>query len=377
MATIGKDLDYACELLMEGEVIGLPTETVYGLAGDATREIAIERIYAVKKRPATNPLIVHVAGSDHLAGIVSSIPENALKLMDRFWPGPLTFLLPKAPTVHHAITAGQPRVAVRMPAHPLALELLRNLPFPLAAPSANPYGYISPTTVQHVNDQLGSRIKYILDGGPSSKGIESTIIGFDDTMPIIYRKGVITDLDIQAIIGKVKYFESKGIKGELLNEEIKGNNLQIFIDSEEKVTSHITSGMSLSHYAPKTPLYLLPDLGHKDVIQNSVNFNVLMEQMQIYETLESQLKYKIKEKTARIGIISLKHLYFSQNICENLPIFQIELSPVGDLKEAASNLYGALHQLDQLELDVIFAECMPEEGIGSAINDRLGRAAVR
>jgi L-threonylcarbamoyladenylate synthase len=121
----------------------------------------------------------------------------------------------------------------------------------------------------------------------------------------------------------------------------------------------------------------LPDLGHKDVIQNSVNFNVLMEQMQIYETLESQLKYKIKEKTARIGIISLKHLYFSQNICENLPICQIQLSPVGDLKEAASNLYGALHQLDQMELDVIFAECMPEKGIGSAINDRLGRAAVR
>lgn len=235
MAVIGKSLETACELLSSGEVVAIPTETVYGLAGNGLNIGAVNKIYSVKNRPRNNPLILHVSGIDSLQYYVKNIPEAALKLAEKFWPGPLTLLLPKAAHVIGEVTAGLPNLAIRVPAHPLTLDLLNMLSFPLAAPSANPYGYISPTNAAHVNSQLGEKIKYILDGGPCIRGIESTIIGFEYNIPVIYRMGAVTPDDIKKITGHVKLYQSQANKP-------------------------VTSGMSLSHYSPKTSVYLTKNI---------------------------------------------------------------------------------------------------------------------
>lgn len=317
MAVIGKNLETVCELLSSGEVVGIPTETVYGLAGNALNSGAVNKIYSVKNRPKNNPLIVHIAGIDYLQAYVEYIPQVALKLSEKFWPGPLTLLLPKAAHIIGEVTAGLPNVAIRIPAHPLTLNLLNMLSFPLAAPSANPYGYISPTNAGHVNNQLGERIKYILDGGPCLRGIESTIVGFENDVPVIYRKGVITPDDIKKITGHVKLYQSEANKP-------------------------ITSGMSLSHYSPKTSVYLTKNI-------NDLN-----------DSLPSQ----------NIGLLTFKNFYSITGREK-----QVVLSRVGNLEEAATNLYEALHRLDSMQLDLIIAEYVPNEGIGTAINDRLTRAA--
>lgn len=318
MAVIGKRLDAACELLSSGEIVAIPTETVYGLAGNALNNEAVNKIYSVKNRPKNNPLIVHIAGIDYLQSYVEHISPVALKLAERFWPGPLTLLMPKAAHIIGEVTAGLPNVAIRIPAHPLTLDLLNMLSFPLAAPSANPYGYISPTNAVHVNDQLGKKIKYILDGGPCMRGIESTIVGFEDNVPVIYRKGVITPDDIKKVTGHVKLYQSEANKP-------------------------ITSGMSLSHYSPKTPVYL------------TKNINDLPDSL---------------PSSQNAGLLTFKNFY-SVTGREK----QVVLSSVGDLEEAATNLYEALHRLDSMQLDLIIAEYVPNEGIGTAINDRLTRAA--
>lgn len=317
MAVIGKNLGTVCELLSSGEVVAIPTETVYGLAGNALNSGAVDKIYAVKNRPKNNPLIVHIAGIDCLQAYAAYIPQVALKLAEKFWPGPLTLLLPKAAHITGEVTAGLPNVAIRVPAHPLTLNLLNMLPFPLAAPSANPYGYISPTNAAHVNDQLGKAIKYILDGGPCIRGIESTIVGFEDDVPVIYRKGIITPDDIKKISGDVKLYQNETNKP-------------------------ITSGMSLSHYSPKTSVYLTKNI-------NDLN-----------DSLPSQ----------NIGLLTFKNFYAITDREK-----QVVLSPAGNLEEAATNLYKALHRLDSMQLDLIIAEYVPNGGIGTAINDRLTRAA--
>jgi L-threonylcarbamoyladenylate synthase len=177
---IGKDLARAIALLQAEEVVAIPTETVYGLAGNAFSPKAVSTIFAVKNRPSFDPLIVHTNEFGRAAAFTAEIPELAYELAARFMPGPLTILLPKAAVIPDIVTAGLPAVAVRVPRHPLAQELLRRLDFPLAAPSANPFGYISPTAAEHVEQQLGGLIPYILDGGPCQVGLESTIIGFEN-----------------------------------------------------------------------------------------------------------------------------------------------------------------------------------------------------
>lgn len=317
MAIIGKSLETACELLSSGEVVAIPTETVYGLAGNALNSGAVDKIYSIKNRPRNNPLIVHIPHIDCLQYHVKNIPKAALKLADKFWPGPLTLLLPKAAHVIDEVTAGLPNVAIRIPAHSLTLNLLNMLPFPLAAPSANPYGYISPTNAAHVNNQLGEKIKYILDGGFCIRGIESTIVGFEDDVPVIYRMGVVTPGDIKKITGNVKLYQSQ-------------------------VNKPVTSGMSLSHYSPRTPVYLTKNI-------NDLN-----------NTLQSQ----------NFGLLAFKNFYSITGREK-----QVVLSRAGNLEEAAKNLYDALHRLDSMQLDLIIAEYVPDEGIGTAINDRLTRAA--
>ncbi|MEQ8303871.1 MAG: L-threonylcarbamoyladenylate synthase [Cyclobacteriaceae bacterium] len=316
MAKIGQDIDYAARLLTKGGLVAIPTETVYGLAANALDTDAVVKIFAAKNRPSFDPLIVHVDAAEKLERYVAYVPEAASKLANTFWPGPLTMLLKKRETIPDVVTSGLDTVGIRCPNHSLTQDLLAKLPFPLAAPSANPFGYISPTTAQHVNDQLGDQVEYILDGGPCRVGIESTIVGFDDTMPIIYRAGGINQADIEAIVGPV--------------EERLSNN-----------SNPLAPGQLDSHYAPKKKLRI------------------------------SSLKdIRAKSNDRNIGIL----LFKSSDIDSDTALV---LSPKGDLNEAAANLFSMLRELDQMDVDLILVEPAPDHGIGKAINDRLHRAAAK
>ena len=199
---ITKSLENAIITLRKNELIAIPTETVYGLAGNAYNETAIKKIFELKKRPFYNPLIVHIKSLAYLQEIASDIPDNALKLAKVFWPGPLTLVLKKQKHISDLITAGKNTVAVRVPSHPLTLDLLNKLDFPLVAPSANPFGSISPTHAEHVFNYFGEELNIILDGGECEKGLESTIIGFENNQTLLYRHGAISLEEIEKIIGK-------------------------------------------------------------------------------------------------------------------------------------------------------------------------------
>ncbi|MEQ9380490.1 MAG: L-threonylcarbamoyladenylate synthase [Imperialibacter sp.] len=318
MAIRGQDIRQAKALLREGELVAIPTETVYGLAGNAFNPHAVASIYEVKNRPTFNPLITHTDRLEKAAGYVQSVPPLAKKLAETFWPGPLTLLLPKATSLPDLVTAGSDLVAVRIPQHPLTLSLLQQLDFPLAAPSANPFGYISPTTAEHVSEQLGSKIAYILDGGACSVGIESTIVGVEDDTIVVYRLGGISTEDLQQVSQRVRMHEGQ---------------------RHEMPTA---PGMLKSHYAP----------ARKVIIGN------LSELILRYDP----------ERTALISF---------RNLHPQIPeAHQRVLSASGDLNEAAQQLFSALRQLDKLPVEVILAEFVPNYGLGRAINDRLTRASA-
>lgn len=307
----------AKEALDKDEIIGLPTETVYGLAGNIYCDQALEKIFLLKKRPFYNPLIVHIKNAEEVFKIAENIPEKAIQLANSFWPGPLTLILNKQSHVSPIITANKPTVAVRVPNHPVALELLRNIDYPLAAPSANPFGSISPTTSQHVQDYFGDELSIILEGGACLNGIESTIIGFEDNLPVVYRLGAISLEEIESVVGNVNV-----------------NNR-----SENKPTA---PGMISKHYSPKTRLIL-----SDNVMEDAENYNQM-----------------------RIGVISLY-----QEMNHSSVISTEILSPTKNLYEAASKLYAAMHRLDKLNLEIIIAEVFPNNSVGKSINDRLQRAA--
>ena len=319
MIKISKDSALAAEILNNNKVIGFPTETVYGLAGNIFSEQAITSIFEIKKRPRFNPLIVHIAKIDELAKIAKEIPENALKLAEQFWPGPLTLLLKKRDNVPDYITAGKDSVAVRIPNHELALEILNAVDFPLAAPSANPFGSISPTTAQHVADFFPTQVEAVFDGGACQNGIESTIVGFDGNKVIIYRLGAISIEDIENIVGKTERLT--------LDENVP-----------------IAPGMLKKHYSPKTNF----------VLSNAVEVELL------------------KHKNLKIGVLSFTKNYIS-NYIKAIEI----LSPNRDFKEASRKLYAAMHRLDKQNLDIIISEIFPDHDLGKSINDRLSRAAEK
>lgn len=317
MAIIGKDIKRALELLKNDELIGFPTETVYGLAGNALSEKAVLKIFKTKNRPSFDPLIVHTYSIKELSTFCEKIHPELLKLFETFSPGPLTVLFPKKQLIPDLVTSGLERVAVRIPKHELALELLQSLSFPLAAPSANPFGYVSPTTPQHVENQLGNKLTYILDGGNCKIGLESTIIGEEHGELIIYRLGGLKIEAIEEIVGKVK-----------VND---------FSSSNPKAP-----GMLKSHYAPKIKVSFLP----KNYDLGKINSN-------------------------KIGFIGF------DKYNSNIPIKnQILLSQKGNLEEAASNLFAALRATEELNVDLIYTEVFPDEGLGKAINDRLKRAVA-
>jgi L-threonylcarbamoyladenylate synthase len=318
IALIGTDLTQAVALLQQGKLVAIPTETVYGLAGNALNTEAVARIFAVKNRPTFDPLIVHTDSLDKVLGFVQDLPEPAQKLAEAFWPGPLTMLLPRKEIIPDLVTAGLDTVAVRIPRHPLTRSLLAMLDFPLAAPSANPFGYISPTTAEHVQSQLGKKIPYILNGGPCEVGIESTIIGFEGRKPTVYRLGGIPVEDVERIIGRVE--------------------VMLHSTSNPKAP-----GTLKSHYAPRKPLF-------------TQNLKQLREE------------YLPED----IGLMA-----FQREVPAIPASNQVILSPRADFAEAAQRLFSGLRHLDALPVKVIFAELLPEKGLGRAINDRIRRAAVK
>ena len=245
METIITDkLSIASECLKAGELVAVPTETVYGLAANGIDPIAIRKIFEAKERPLNNPLILHFANEEQILPFIVDFPPILKELSKIFWPGPLTLLLPKSARVDYAITGDRSHLAVRIPSHPLLLELLRSLPFPLAAPSANLYGTISPTSAAHVYNQLNGRIPIILDGGPCEKGIESTIIGLENNRVHVYRLGGISMEELSLHLEELP----------LINN---------------KATDHgITSGMVKHNYAPKTPLFFYKE-GQRDLSEQS------------------------------------------------------------------------------------------------------------
>lgn len=314
---IGTDPAKAAQWLLDGECVAIPTETVYGLAANALNAAAVVRIFEIKNRPAFDPLIVHVSGLEQAERYAASLPAPLRTLAERFWPGPLTILVPKRDLIPDLVTSGLPQVALRAPAHPVTQALLRALHFPLAAPSANPFGYISPTTAQHVYDQLQNKIPYILDGGPCKVGVESTIVGYEKQETVIYRLGGLELETIEQIAGPVRL-------------DIRQN-------------SHPAApGMLTTHYAPRKPLYLVEN---------------------------GRWPATAPQKT---GILTFQAK-------TGLPghALHLVLSESGDLAEAAQQLFAALRTLDQnAGIDVILAEPCPDKGLGRAINDRLRRAAI-
>jgi L-threonylcarbamoyladenylate synthase len=318
-AAVGTDIDRAASLLVQGGLVAFATETVYGLGANAYDVRTVARIFEAKERPRFDPLIVHLGHAHWLSDIVTSVTPLAQRLIDAFWPGPLTLVLPKTDRVPDLVTAGLPTVGVRIPSHPSALELLRRANVPVAAPSANLFGHVSPTMAQHVAEQLGERIDYVLDGGACTVGVESTILDVSGERAILLRPGGLAVEVLEAEIGPIRMPASTS-------------------DTSE---AQVSPGRLSRHYATRTPLKIAeraqtPPVAH------------------------------------RVGLLTL----VAEPGDERYATVEV-LSPRGDLAEAAANLFAAMRRLDARGLDGIVARLVPEAGLGRAINDRLRRAARR
>ena len=315
---ISTDRVAAVEVLRKGDVVALPTETVYGLAAKAVDPIAVAKIFAAKERPRFDPLIVHLPNRGWLGKVVD-VPAGDRQLIDRltekFWPGPFTMVLPKREIIPDIVMAGLDTVAVRLSAHPVFADIIAELDEPLAAPSANRFGRISPTTARHVLDELDGRIPLIIDAGPTEHGIESTIVGIRDGKIMIFRRGPITYEQLSEFAEVTWMSAASGIS---------------------------SPGQLPSHYAPRTPLRL---------IDNAEGFPV--------------------EKDRCVGLLAWNGAFPGPQAFAAVRI----LSDRRDLKEAAANLFRYLRELDTLSLDLIVAERVPPQGLGAAIMDRLERAA--
>lgn len=320
MAEVGVNIERAAAYLNQGQLVAIPTETVYGLAGNALDIKAVSSIFETKNRPTFDPLILHADSLERIYPLVSSFPEKLKRLAQAFWPGPLTLLLPREEIISDLVTSGLDRVAVRVPNHPLTLALLAQLEFPLAAPSANPFGYISPTQVGHVDAQLGTQIPYILDGGACAVGLESTIVGMEGEQVVIYRLGGLDLSKIEAVVGQV--------------------TVQAHSSSNPSAP-----GQLASHYAPRKP-FLLGNL--------------------------VELVPKMIQQGKEVGVLSFNS-HFSTIPSDR----QVALSATQDLQEAAQRLFMGMRLLDESTASVILAELVPEIGLGRAINDRLKRAAAQ
>ena len=307
----------AARLLKAGEVVAIPTETVYGLAGNAFEPKALAKIFAAKERPTFDPLIVHIADIAQLTDIAKDIPDSAYKLAEAYWPGPMTIILPKKDCIPDLCTSALPSVAVRFPSHPIAQAIIKESGLPLAAPSANLFKHVSPTTAEHVAAQLADRIAGIVDGGPCSVGVESSIISLTGEKPTVLRPGAITPEMFKAVLGEVAIKESTSKPGQPM----------------------LAPGQCDTHYRPQVPLYYG----------------------------EVPAGYTLPEHTVRIAFGS-----------QAGPIpATVNLSATGDMVEATSKLYAFMHDLDKTEYDLILVDPIPNTGVGMALNDRLKRASIK
>jgi L-threonylcarbamoyladenylate synthase len=316
MSEIGTDIKRAAILLNEGKLVAIPTETVYGLAANALDEKAVLSVFEAKDRPSFDPLIVHFSGIEQVNKFAKLKEERLIALAEKFWPGPLTLLLPRK-KIPDIVTSGLPRLGVRVPNHPLTLQLLRNINFPLAAPSANPFGYVSPTEAAHVAKQLGDKVDYILDGGACRVGLESTIVGEEKGVLVVYRLGGLSIEDIEKVAGRSR-----------LKLNLSGNP--------------VAPGQLKSHYSPK-------------------------KKMVLGETESLLEKYSGK----KVALIC-----FGKTLKKRDNVIIFNLSEKGSMREAASKLFRHMRAADESNADLVVAGLMPEEGLGRAINDRLKRAAV-
>jgi L-threonylcarbamoyladenylate synthase len=328
-------LERGAEILRAGGLVAFPTETVYGLGANALDVEAVGRIFAAKQRPAWDPVIVHVAEREMVEQLVTEIPDAARKLMETFWPGPLTLLLPRSGAVPDVVTAGRPLVGVRMPAHPLALALIGRAGVPVAAPSANAFGHTSPTTAAHVLDDLDGRIDAVLDAGPTWHGVESTVLDpCRSPMIIIYRPGAVTAEQIGKIAGAVEVFRSA----------------KVLVETPESALP--SPGVGIRHYAPRARL-------------------VLVEAR--WEDLEAALRRAAHGVSGqRIGVMLPAEMR-----PWNPELVVFPWGSWNDSEELARNLYAGLRALDAEGCDVILCPVPPKDGVGAAIRDRLRKAGSR
>lgn len=324
---IGKqDITEAAECLREGGAVAFPTETVYGLGADATSEQAVARIFQAKGRPSDNPLIAHVATRDQLEGLVTTIPSYVNKLIDAFSPGPLTCVLPDNGTCATNVTGGLSTIGVRIPSHPVARRLLQQCSIPIAAPSANTSGKPSPTTADHVWQDLHGKIAGLVDGGATGVGLESTVIDCTSDIPIVLRPGGITNEQLKHIVGDVVIDPA-------------------LADAKDKPKA---PGMKYRHYAPEVPLWLVE--GSAEQIASVIR--------------EEQKNYH------RIGVMA------SNETADGLEASRvIRLGEKDSLREIATNIYDALRTFKEGDIDLIICEAFPETGVGLAIMNRLKKAA--
>lgn len=323
-AIIGTSVQEAIHWLASGQPVALPTETVYGLAAPLDDVSCIKKIYALKQRPANNPLIVHVLGIEQLQQ-VAEVSPLAEKLVQHFWPGPLTLVLKRKEIVPNIVTAGQTTVAVRSPQNPLFREVIRTLGQPLVAPSANKFQHISPTSAQQVSQDMGDVLNYILNGGPCQFGLESTILSLLNNSPTLLRPGPISKEQLQ----------------DFLSMAIKDRDSAIHEDKPL-----LSPGLYKKHYSPKTPLYWI-------------------EKLESYQPTEAYRSI-FEQNSAHVFLMPPNR---------TLQASEFVLSPQGDLQEAAAHLFSMLQHLDMLGFQSIWIEKAPNVGIGRAINDRLSRAA--
>ena len=330
-------IKHAAKLLHDGELVVFPTETVYGLGADAFQPAALERIFAAKGRPLSDPLIVHIADEHELELLTTTIPTEAKRLAQEFWPGPLTLILPRGPRVPHLVTAGLETVAIRMPRHPVALALISALGSPIAAPSANRFMHISPTTAHHVYTDLSGKVPLILDSGPCEIGVESTVLDLCSGKPRILRPGGISLEALRTILPEVQ-------------PPVRRNT----VDDKGESLAVKAPGQLIIHYAPNVPLLL---------------FDGTIEEMHSSMLAEIECRHA---KGEHVGILVAE---------EDIPTFQDTQALVysvgreNDLMQIAAHLFAGLRYLEEAHVPVILCRNFGEQGLGLAIRDRLLKAA--
>jgi L-threonylcarbamoyladenylate synthase len=339
-----KQLDYAAQVLKSGGLVAFPTETVYGLGANALDQNAVKGIYKAKGRPSDNPLIVHIANTDSVRELTDSIPFVAPVLMEAFWPGPLTLVMPRSKKISDIITAGLDTVAIRMPSHPIAAELIRKAGIPVAAPSANSSGRPSPTLAKHVIEDLKGKVDVIIDGGISNVGVESTVLDITVTPPMILRPGGVTLEQLRSVLGAVCW-------------DPASVDVNAGASSEASLPAPRSPGMKYKHYSPKAALLLLQ--GDPERVAAEVS-----KRAELYHREGTSVGILNTDETASLYEPSL-HTY-----CKIMSLGSRE-----NPETLASNLFRCLREFDEKKVEMIMAETPDVNGIGQAVMNRLLKAA--